>query len=537
LGKAMTVTGLTFGADRSDDGPRTFAVRSSIDNFSANLSASVAPADTALSLPGSNVFFFAQDTTGGVGGCTITVNYSHLTGPVTFRIYAWNAEDASGSFSVDSVKVNGQFGVIENTQNYMEYSYCTHMFTMGQGDRMRAALNSTASGRSNLWQDGNHAFTGIDGYEQTCGPQADFYTLDPFVCVGATVQFKDNSGRATPTSWAWSFEGGDPATSNEQNPTVTFAEPGYHAVTLTCGNEYGSSSVTKTDVVNIGPAYSQVGVSLNEPFNTAGALSQWPNKNWENNSTYWNWNGQVGHDAPGCAMLNASATFDQTQDIFGFPGTFFADKDLLLTPMLDLRFLTDGQLNFWYAYATQTPTVDDITESLKVWSSTDCGETWSQRRAISGADLVTAGIASPGYVPGAGDWQQVSIALSSIFSTNNVRFAFEFTSGFYSNDIYLDDVNITGSNVGIDELAQNGGMVLMPNPASDHLSIALDLGAYEHGTLSFLDMTGRIIHEQAVAAGQQQLEFDLRKMGITSGVYLVQIKHANGQRVERLVVR
>jgi hypothetical protein len=40
-----------------------------------------------------------------------------------------------------------------------------------------------------------------------------------------------------------------------------------------------------------------------------------------------------------------------------------------------------------------------------------------------------------------------------------------------------------------------------------------------------------------VAAGQQQLEFDLRKMGITSGVYLVQIKHANGQRVERLVVR
>ncbi|MEO5585030.1 MAG: M43 family zinc metalloprotease, partial [Flavobacteriales bacterium] len=128
----------------------------------------------------------------------------------------------------------------ENYQNYMDYSYCSVMYTKGQRDRMRASLNSDVSGRRTLWQDANHVYTGIGGNEVTCGPQADFYALDEFVCQGTAVRFKDNSKRATATSWAWTFDGGNPATSTEQNPIVTFDEPGIHAVTLTAGNDFGS---------------------------------------------------------------------------------------------------------------------------------------------------------------------------------------------------------------------------------------------------------------------------------------------------------
>lgn len=162
-----------------------------------------------LSVPSANTFFFRVDTSGTRYIATVNTpqaSYLNLVNPVTFRIYAWNAEDVDGSFTVDSLAVRGQFGIIENTQNYMEYAYCSRMFTNGQSDRMRATLNSSVSGRSTLWSEGNHIFTGTAGHEVTCGPKADFYTIDRFVCTGVPVQFKDNSTNATPTTWAWTLK-------------------------------------------------------------------------------------------------------------------------------------------------------------------------------------------------------------------------------------------------------------------------------------------------------------------------------------------
>jgi len=118
-----------------------------------------------------------------------------------------------------------------------------------------------------------------------------------------------------------------------------------------------------------------------------------------------------------------------------------------------------------------------------------------------------------------------------------VRLKFEFTSGRYSNDLFIDDVNINGANVGIAEAAQGGGLGLYPNPASSNLTVVMDLAGASTGTLSFLDMTGRLIHSEQVRAGTERLELDLAKMGLSSGVYLVRLQHANGQRTERLVVR
>ncbi|MBV8251399.1 MAG: zinc-dependent metalloprotease [Chitinophaga sp.] len=46
-------------------------------------------------------------------------------------------------------------GVVANVENYMDYSSCVKMFTLGQKDRMMAALNSTVASRSNLWSNTN----------------------------------------------------------------------------------------------------------------------------------------------------------------------------------------------------------------------------------------------------------------------------------------------------------------------------------------------------------------------------------------------
>ncbi|MBX2981892.1 MAG: M43 family zinc metalloprotease [Flavobacteriales bacterium] len=539
LGKSMTLSGLTFEVDRSATGPRTFAVRSSVNNYSANIPAVVSGADTVgLSVPSANTFFFRVDTSGTRYIATVNTpqaSYLNLVNPVTFRIYAWNAEDVDGSFTVDSLAVRGQFGIIENTQNYMEYAYCSRMFTNGQSDRMRATLNSSVSGRSTLWSEGNHIFTGTAGHEVTCGPKADFYTIDRFVCTGVPVQFKDNSTNATPTTWAWTFEGGNPATSDQQNPTVTFSEHGPRSVTLTVGNDHGSSTITKWDAVVIGANYPEVNGLLQESFDNLNNFNFWPKVNYENNGTSWRWDDQVGHDAPGSAKLNASDTYTLVQDMFA-PNNF-QDKDVLLTPILEMPFYTGLTMSFWYAYSTRTGTADDITESLKVYASTDCGKSWLLRHTLDGPELVTAGVRSPGYMPEADEWRKASFTLPSLFAGHHVRIKFEYASGLYSNDLYIDDVNIDATNVGVEEFAQHGGISLMPNPASNSLTVVMDLAGATTGTLSFLDMTGRTVYTQAVNAGESRLDLNLDHMGLTSGVYLVRLKHANGQRTERLVVR
>jgi hypothetical protein len=51
-------------------------------------------------------------------------------------------------------------GTPTNVENYMTYSYCNKMFTLGQRDRVYNALQSPTAQRNNLWTPANLALTG-----------------------------------------------------------------------------------------------------------------------------------------------------------------------------------------------------------------------------------------------------------------------------------------------------------------------------------------------------------------------------------------
>lgn len=89
-----------------------------------------------------------------------------------------------------------------------------------------------------------------NGCFSACGPPppplvSDFaWDPDPG-CQGETVNFTDlSSGNIT--NWAWTFQGGNPPTSNQQNPMVTWNTPGTKNVTLTITGAGGSNANTKT---------------------------------------------------------------------------------------------------------------------------------------------------------------------------------------------------------------------------------------------------------------------------------------------------
>jgi PKD repeat protein/C1A family cysteine protease len=72
-------------------------------------------------------------------------------------------------------------------------------------------------------------------------PLADFTSDKTTLTEGESILFADRSSQGT-TSWLWSFEGGNPATSSAQNPAVSYAAPGSYKVTLTASNKYGSNT-------------------------------------------------------------------------------------------------------------------------------------------------------------------------------------------------------------------------------------------------------------------------------------------------------
>lgn len=83
-------------------------------------------------------------------------------------------------------------------------------------------------------------------------PVANFSASPLTSCVGQTVTFHDLS-TGPPTSWHWTFAGGNPSSSTEQNPVVTYPSTGNYDVSLTVTNGLGSNSITKSGYIQILP--------------------------------------------------------------------------------------------------------------------------------------------------------------------------------------------------------------------------------------------------------------------------------------------
>ena len=115
-------------------------------------------------------------------------------------------------------------------------------------------------------------------------PVADFEASETEISTGTTITFTDLTENIV-TSWSWTFEGGTPATSTEQNPTVTYDEPGEYTVTLTATNAYGSDVETKTAYINV--FYPEI-VMSNDDITVCGGTYKDPggDGNYGNNANY-----------------------------------------------------------------------------------------------------------------------------------------------------------------------------------------------------------------------------------------------------------
>ena len=115
----------------------------------------------------------------------------------------------------------------------------------------------------------------------------DFTASSTIISMGESIDFTDASN-GTISSWNWTFEGGTPSTSTEQNPSgIVYETPGNYSVTLTVTGPNGDSEmITKENYITVGEASYNMS---NTTVTTCSGLfydSGGPNSDYTNNLTY-----------------------------------------------------------------------------------------------------------------------------------------------------------------------------------------------------------------------------------------------------------
>jgi PKD repeat protein len=80
---------------------------------------------------------------------------------------------------------------------------------------------------------------------------SNFISNTTFIMAGNSIQFNDQS-TGDPTIWEWTFEGGSPETSAEQNPNVKYDQPGFYKVTLKASKENSTDTKIEENYVTVG---------------------------------------------------------------------------------------------------------------------------------------------------------------------------------------------------------------------------------------------------------------------------------------------
>lgn len=418
-------------------------------------------------------------------------------------------------------------GPLANVENYMDYSYCSKMFTPGQVTRMRNAITSNVANRNNLISASNLASVGATGTVYLCG--AEFQADRTTICAGNTINFDDQSYNLV-NGWTWTFTGGSPATSTSQNPSVTYSTPGLYTVTLNATDGTNSDSESKTAYIRVLPAATSLPFHEDfESYSTLNNIEPWEIINPSGNG--WQLHTGTGYTGNQCAKI---VNFGQSA----------GNVDDMMSSPIDLSSInssTGVTMSFRYSYVKRYTSNNEV---LKVYVTPNCGENWAPRKTISGSQLSATAQNSAWTPTSQTNWETVHMTnITSGYWTDEFRCRFEFDSDG-GNNIYLDDINIyagTPSDVIVVGIEENEfdieGLSVYPNPTDEDLNIRFSLKSAEQAGLIVQDVTGKIAQSAIVNGTEGSNLVMMDTSALASGMYFLKIQIAGSQKTIQFVVK
>lgn len=372
----------------------------------------------------------ANFTAAGNNGCApITVTFNN-TSSSNAAGFSWQFPGGDPASSTDSNPVvnyttPGIYAVILTASNAAGNSTVTQTDFVVAGGEPTAifltavngaelTLNNTSSGATSyLWDFGDgltstqeaptHTYSADGSYtivltsSNNCGtatstqtvlvvtaPVANFAVSATAGCTPFTVVF-DNQSSANATSYEWTFQGGIPAISTDENPSVVYNNPGIYSATLMATNAAGSSTVVKSNLI-------QVNTTPVTAFTvqTGGLSAEFTNGSYNAQSFFWDF-GDGGtstdvnpvHDygAPGTYTVVLKAINDCGSAEFTLPVTivgsapipaFSAGDQTKGCAPLSVQFTDEsvGQPNAWlWTFPNGTPSTATVQNPIVVYAT------------------------------------------------------------------------------------------------------------------------------------------------------------------------
>jgi PKD repeat protein len=302
----------------------------------------------------------------------------------------------------------------------------------------------------------------IDDIELNAGtasaPTASFTYNPSNICQGSQVQFTNTSQNAT--SYSWSFPGGNPSTSTQTNPTVTFNTPGTYTITLTAYNGTLSNTYTHSITINPLPNISIAATPTNICSGSSSILTA-------SGATNYQWSHSLGTNSTVTVYPSSSTTYTVTGTTNGCSATATSFINVFASP--------------------QAPTISIISNNpIILQSSATSGNQWYKDNNI---------------IPGATNQTYQVVANGTYF----VKLTSNGCTSASSNSILINTLSINDYNS--DEIT------IYPNPAQDILYIQTNNTFVE---ALLYDNLGRLI----TSTNEHQLNLD----NVTNGVYNLIIK-------------
>ncbi len=404
-------------------------------------------------------------------------------------------------------------------ENFMDYSdgACQNTFTNGQKAVMTSILNSSRY-RQNLVSANNLIATGITN-PPACLAKADFKIAKEAICEGETLSFTDETGGGEPTSYTWTFAGGTPSTSSDQNPMVTYSQPGVYDVSLTVTNAAGSTTKTIKKAVAVKPIWTPYQAEWKEDFETSELI----NTDVTIATTY---------DSTKFKITNTAASSGAHSLILdNFNSEEPLDLDYMISPNIQTIFGKDITLSFDYAYAQ---IVGNELDRLRVYISTDCGDSWTILRSFVGPTLkTTTNPVTTAYVPAFNDWRTSTINLNGYSDKGPILLKWEFKAAG-GNNLYIDNINVTASNIGLSENPAGSAIEFYPNPASNRVTINFNSTLNKDADIVITDINGKQLLKSVARKGATT--HTIGNLNLPSGVYMVAFNFENQRVLKKLVV-
>ncbi len=173
---------------------------------------------------------------------------------------------ANGEYAILGADLNaGQDKLItmNNTLGYPSFSKNDDIIAFTRTDGLAESIYSIGLGADKISPVGTASrmiadakwpvFFATGARDLALPPVADFTVDIKTGNAPLQVKFFDLSANQ-PSSWAWTFEGGTPASSTEQNPVISYNTPGTFKVSLAATNNQGSNTNTRNGYIIISAA-------------------------------------------------------------------------------------------------------------------------------------------------------------------------------------------------------------------------------------------------------------------------------------------